>query len=91
MEHLTGVTELDLTSYCPQVSYVPGEEDFIPTNLSLVGFDFILDDYNIISVNTEFTKLLVPTPQPDNSEQDQGFISGIFGLLVMLQEGLAKN
>ena len=63
----------------PKVSYVPGEEDFIPANLKFGGgFDFILDDYNIISVNTEFTKLLVPTPLADGSEQDKGFISGIF-------------
>ncbi len=26
------------------------------------GFDFILDDYNKVAVNLEFTKLLVPTP-----------------------------
>lgn len=70
----------NITNIGPKVSYAPGEEDFIPTNLKFGGgFDFILDDYNIISINTEFTKLLVPTPQPNNSEQDQGFISGIFG------------
>ena len=63
----------------PKVSYTPGEEDFIPTNLKLGGgFDFILDDYNIISTNIEFTKLLVPTPQPDGSEEDQGWIQGMF-------------
>lgn len=63
----------------PKVSYVPGQESFIPTNLKLGGgFDFILDDYNVISLNSEVTKLLVPTPQPDGSDQDQGFISGIF-------------
>ncbi len=63
----------------PKVSYVPGQESFIPTNLKLGGgFDFILDDYNIVSVNLETTKLLVPTPQPDGSDQDEGFISGIF-------------
>ncbi|WP_298780331.1 type IX secretion system outer membrane channel protein PorV [uncultured Polaribacter sp.] len=65
----------------PKVSYTPGtgESDFIPTNLKFGGgFDFILDDYNIISTNVEFTKLLVPTPQLDGSEEDQGWISGIF-------------
>jgi hypothetical protein len=63
----------------PKVSYTPGEEDFIPTNLKLGGgFDFILDDYNIISTNVEFTKLLVPTPQPDGSDEDQGWIQGMF-------------
>ncbi len=63
----------------PKVSYVPGEEDFIPTNLKFGGgFDFILDDYNIIGLNLEFTKLLVPTPQPDGSDRDQGWLSGMF-------------
>ncbi len=63
----------------PKVSYSPGEEDFIPTNLKIGGgFDFILDDYNTISTNVEFTKLLVPTPQLDGSEQDQGWVEGIF-------------
>ena len=63
----------------PKVSYTPGNDDFIPTNLKLGGgFDFILDDYNTISTNVEFTKLLVPTPQLDGSEQDQGWVEGIF-------------
>ncbi len=63
----------------PKVSYVPGEEDFIPTNLKLGGgFEFILDDYNSVTTTLELTKLLVPSPQPDGSEQDQSFVSGIF-------------
>ncbi len=63
----------------PKVSYIANEEDFIPTNLKLGGgFDFILDDYNIISTNIEFTKLLVPTPQPDGSDQNKSWISGMF-------------
>lgn len=41
--------------------------NFLPANLKLGGgFDFILDDYNKVSVGLEFNKLLVPTPQdPD--------------------------
>ena len=63
----------------PKVSYTPEEEDFIPTNLKLGGgFDFIIDSYNTISTTVEFTKLLVPTPQIDGSEQDKGFVDGIF-------------
>ena len=63
----------------PKVSYTPGQEDFIPTNLKFGGgFDFILDDYNIISTTVEFTKLLVPTPQPDGSHEDQGWTKGMF-------------
>ena len=63
----------------PKVSYVPGSEDFIPTNLKLGGgFDFIIDDYNTITTTLEFTKLLVPTPQVDGSEEDITWISGVF-------------
>lgn len=58
----------NITNIGPKVNYTTDStnEDFIPTNLKLGGgFDFILDDYNMISTNVEFTKLLVPTPQPD--------------------------
>ena len=61
----------------PKVSYTPGQEDFIPTNLKLGGgFDFILDDYNTISTTVEFTKLLVPTV--NDIEDPKGWIDGIF-------------
>ncbi|MBP1839360.1 type IX secretion system outer membrane channel protein PorV [Formosa algae] len=48
----------------PKFSYDEGGvENFQPTTLRLGGgFDFVLDEYNTISVTTEFTKLLVPTP-----------------------------
>ena len=40
-----------------------GQENFQTTNLRLgAGFDFLLDDYNRVSLTAEFTKLLVPTP-----------------------------
>ena len=66
----------NISNIGPKVSYVPGEEDFIPTNLKLGGsFDFILDDFNTISTTVELTKLLVPSPAGD---QEKGFISGMF-------------
>lgn len=77
----------NITNIGPKVSYVPGEEDFIPTNLKFGGgFDFILDDYNIISTNLEFTKLLVPTPPLrdgngniiEGKDDNVGWINGIF-------------
>ncbi|MRI01709.1 type IX secretion system outer membrane channel protein PorV [Kriegella sp. EG-1] len=67
-----------------------GQENFLPSNMKLgVGFDFILDQDNVIGLTTEFNKLLVPTPKDfnedgvidalDNSEyQDIGAFSGIF-------------
>ncbi|MCZ8197848.1 MAG: type IX secretion system outer membrane channel protein PorV [Flavobacterium sp.] len=52
----------------PKISYDEEQSDlnanFLPSLLRLgAGFDFILDDYNKVSLNTEVTKLLVPTPQ----------------------------
>ena len=76
----------------PKVSYVPGSEDFIPTNLKLGGgFDFILDDYNIISTNVEFTKLLVPSPQLDGSDEEKGWIQGIFGSFGDAEGGFSEE
>lgn len=77
----------NITNIGPKVSYTPGEEDFIPTNLKFGGgFDFILDDYNVISTNVEFTKLLVPTPPTrdasgnvvEGKDDDVAWITGIF-------------
>jgi hypothetical protein len=52
----------------PKIKYDIGAGDenanFLPANMRLGGgFDFILDEYNKVSVGLEFTKLLVPTPQ----------------------------
>jgi len=70
----------NISNIGPKVSYVDGgNENFIPTNLKLGGgFDFIFDDYNKVGITLETTKLLVPTPQEDNSDNDIGFIEGIF-------------
>ncbi|MBT8273525.1 MAG: type IX secretion system outer membrane channel protein PorV [Bacteroidia bacterium] len=48
----------------PKIKYDDaGRENFLPTMLRLGGgFDFILDEYNSVSVNAEIAKLLVPTP-----------------------------
>lgn len=49
----------------PKISYDNDDisSNFLPANLRLGGgFDFILDDYNKVSVSVEFSKLLVPTP-----------------------------
>ncbi|MDA9311417.1 type IX secretion system outer membrane channel protein PorV [Polaribacter sp.] len=76
----------------PKVSYVPGEEDFIPTNLKIGGgFDFILDDYNTISTTIEFTKLLVPSPQTDGSDEDVSWVSGIFSSFGDAEDGFSEE
>jgi len=76
----------------PKIKYDNTEEsqNNLPTNLGIGGgFDFILDEYNKISVNTQFNKLLVPTPQDFDNDgdidaedadeyDDIGFFSGVF-------------
>ena len=52
----------------PKISYENDQNDknsnFLPANMKLGGgFDFILDEYNKVSLGVEFSKLLVPTPQ----------------------------
>lgn len=80
----------NLSNIGPKVSLTDGgQENFIPTNLKLGGgFDFILDDFNTITANLEFNKLLVPTPSVpitnSNGEvisyrqKEAGFIEGMF-------------
>lgn len=57
----------------PKISYDNDDlsTNFLPANLRLgTGFDFILDDYNKVSVNLEVAKLLVPTPQNPDLDGD---------------------
>ena len=62
----------------PKINYdkAAGDEgsNFLPANMKLgAGFDFILDDYNKVSVGVEVNKLLVPTPiepEPIDSNND---------------------
>lgn len=84
----------NISNIGPKVTYTPGtgNEDFIPTNLKFGGgFDFILDDYNIISTNVEFTKLLVPSPQTDGSDEEKGWIQGIFGSFGDAEDGFSEE
>jgi len=78
----------NISNIGPKVSYTDdGLENFMPTYLRLGGgFDFILDQFNKVTVNLEFDKLLVPTPsisvngdgQAPYIQDDVSFVSGIF-------------
>ena len=70
----------------PKISYdgdVERSSNFLPSNLKLGGsFDFILDEYNKVSVIGEVNKLMVPTPEKvvpvdlnDNGTIEQSEIS----------------
>lgn len=59
----------------PKINYNADGSDqnanFLPANMRIGGgYDFILDDYNKVSVNVELTKLLVPTPQSADLDGD---------------------
>lgn len=80
-----------------------GQENFLPTNLRLGGgFDFILDQDNVVGITTEFNKLLVPTPKDfdgdgdvdsdDNVEyQNIGFLSGVFKSFGDAPDGFSEE
>lgn len=68
------------------------EEDFIPTNLRLgTALTTLLDPYNKITLALDFNKLMVPTPQFDNSQQDKGLIGGIFGSFGDAPDGFSEE
>ena len=80
-----------------------GQDNFIPANLKLgVGFDFILDQDNILGFTSELNKLLVPTPQDFNGDgqldaadndqyQNIGFLSGVFKSFGDAPDGFSEE
>jgi len=72
----------------PKISYDNDPDlssNFLPSTMRLGGgFDFIFDEYNKLGVNVELSKLLVPTPQKNDTDkngdgvidnQDQGILN----------------
>ena len=80
-----------------------GQDNFLPTNLRLGGgFDFILDQDNVLGFTAEFNKLLVPTPQDldgdgdldaDDNDlyQNIGFLSGMFESFGDAPDGFSEE
>ncbi|MBI3501557.1 MAG: type IX secretion system outer membrane channel protein PorV [Bacteroidetes bacterium] len=60
-----------------------GEKDFIPINMRIGScYHVQLDDYNEISLAADFNKLLVPTPNPQDSNgswKTKSVVSGMVG------------
>ncbi len=80
---------LAITNVGSKISYTESEQnpgDFLPTNLSLgASWDVRFDEFNRLTLNTEFNKLLVPTPSDEDEDADgipdfreKGVIEGIF-------------
>jgi hypothetical protein len=81
-------TGFNISNIGPRLKYDEGgQKDFIPTNLRIgSGIDFILDDSNVLGINIEFSKLLVPSPiafydENDNLYYRQPDISFFEGIL----------
>ena len=67
-------------------------KDFIPTNLRLgTAVTTELDPYNKITFALDFNKLLVPSPQFDNSEKDKSLLNGIFGSFSDAEDGVSEE
>ncbi|MCM2301758.1 MAG: type IX secretion system outer membrane channel protein PorV [Flavobacteriaceae bacterium] len=92
----------NISNIGPKVRYTDGgSENFIPTNLKIGGgFDFIIDEYNTISTNLEFNKLLVPTPpvrDPQTGEVIEGkednvaWVKGIFQSFNDAPDGFSEE
>ena len=78
--HFNGIWRagFNIQNLGPKISYDNDEfnTNFLPANLKIgSGFDFILDGDNKIAVNLELNKLLVPTPQNADLNND-GIITG---------------
>ena len=60
----------------PKINYDAGASDdnsanFLPANMRIGGgYDFILDDFNKVTLSVEFAKLLVPTPKSADLDGD---------------------
>ena len=69
-----------LSNLGPKVSYSNADsKDFLPTNLRLgTAFTMDLDPFNTITLTVDGNKLLVPSPQPDNSDRELTVLRGLF-------------
>ncbi len=67
-------------------------KDFIPTNMRLgSAFTTNLDPYNTLTFALDLNKLLVPSPQFDNSQEDKSLLSGIFGSFGDAEDGFSEE
>lgn len=67
-------------------------KDFIPGNLRLGGaFETEVSPMNSFTFILDFNKLLVPSPQIDNSERNKSLLSGVFGSFGDARNGFSEE
>ena len=95
-------TGVNISNIGPRLKYDEGGKmNFIPTNLKLgIGLSRFIDSDNKISFNTEFNKLLVPTPVPFFDENNSlltyrqpnvNFLNGIFKSFDDAPDGITEE
>lgn len=68
----------NITNIGPKVEYTSGFKNFIPTNLKVGGgFDFIFDNLNLLGINLEFNKLLIPSNHNSNKSSLEGIFTSL--------------
>lgn len=75
------------------------EKDFIPTNLGVgVTYGVFFDDYNELAISLDFNKLLVPTPDSTDANNDgvfdykeQSVVSGILSSFSDAPRGFSEE
>ncbi|MEL4308089.1 type IX secretion system outer membrane channel protein PorV [Joostella sp. CR20] len=93
----------NISNIGPKLKYDEDDsrQSSLPTNLKLGGgFDFIFDPVNVLSLNLEFNKLLVPTPSDSNGDgeintQDdyynESFFTGMFTSFGDAPDGFSEE
>ena len=95
-------TGINISNIGPRLKYDEGGQmNFIPTNLKFgIGLSRFIDSDNKISFNTEFNKLLVPTPVPFFDENNSlltyrqpnvNFLKGIFRSFDDAPDGITEE
>lgn len=87
-----------ITNIGNKVSYNELEEtrDFIPINLGIgSNVKVLIDEYNDINISFDMNKLLVPSPDPnateENDPRDKPLLSGMFGSFNDAPNGLKEE
>ncbi|MBV7440000.1 type IX secretion system outer membrane channel protein PorV [Weeksellaceae bacterium TAE3-ERU29] len=89
----------NISNVGPKLDYSNSDEkeSYLPTNLRLGStYDFLLDDYNKLTLGLELNKLLVPTPVLSENgayyeTPNKGVISGIFGSFNDAPDGFSEE
>jgi hypothetical protein len=75
---------LQLSNISNKITYSNSDnEQFLPINLKIgTAFTTALDAYNSLTISVDFNKLMVPTPNPEDSTSNSnniGLLPGMFG------------